>query len=118
MWIAADAVLGGDYNQGRELLQNVSRPALSNYYKFMHDLLTQLLAVEKTPLAERSQAFKNAMSDIASMRSTYFKNSQRIGWGDPLLLNLYKKVITQAGVLGGTFITRTHAWLHCLFSKG
>ena len=118
MWIAADAVLGGDYVQGRELLQKISRPALSNYYKFMHDLLTQLLAVEKTPEAERSLAFKNAMSQIADMRKTYFKASQRIGWGDPLLLDLYKKVITQAGGLGGTFVTRTHAWLHCLFSKG
>ncbi len=116
MWLACDAVLNAEYAQGRELLARVPYSNLSNYYKFMHDLLSQILNVEAAPAPKRAAAFRGAMRQIASMRATYFKANQRLGWGDPLLVTFYKKAITQAGELGGTFMTRAHAKLHCLFS--
>ena len=51
------------------------------------------------------------------MRSSYFKANDKFGWGDPLLINLYRHCITHIGELGGTFWTRARATLHCLFIR-
>jgi tetratricopeptide (TPR) repeat protein len=117
LWLAADALRHSDYMKMRTLLAGVSRPTLSNYYKFLFDLLALVLQLYDVAVPERAGGHSRMMDRLAKLRATHFGQNVRVGWGDPLLRNIYGTAVTCMGELGGTFWSRTRARFHRFFTS-
>ena len=114
LWLATDALRSSDYARMKTALAAVSRTALSNYYKFLYDLLTLVQQLNEVDEPKRAAEFSKSMDRLSRLRLSHFGRNIRVGWGDPLLLMAYGAAVKRMGELGGTLWTRTRSRLNRL----